>query len=204
MLDLFLKQLAATSWVEWLGMIAGIAGVWQSIKERQMAWPLFIICYCCYVYISFKFGLHAFMGMNLAFIGISCYGWFKWARASQQDNNETLPISNMPKAHWKWVLLFIAASTLGIGWLLQSQSEANIPYLDAFATSCGFTAQWMLSRKYIENWRCWILSDLIYLGLFAMNRSIPSMILFIMFIGLAIKGWRDWQRGVTTSQSEAA
>jgi len=199
MLDTFFSQLANTAPVEWLGMITGILGVWLSIKERVAAWPLFIICYSSYVYISYRFGLQAFMGMNIVFIGISIYGWLKWTgKISQQATSPA--ITRTSKTHWPFVLLFLAASTLGIGWLLSLGAEAKIPYLDAFATSCGFTAQWMLSRKHIETWIFWIITDVIYLAVFAHGQSWPSVILFSTFIILAIKGWKTWQPAVSLKE----
>lgn len=196
MLDQFLNQIAATSWVEWLGMATGMVGVWLSIKEKIAAWPLFILCYGSYVYISYHFGLHAFMGMNVVFIGISVYGWVKWSGRSRGDAPE-LPVSRTAKAHWPFVGLFIILATIAIGWLLAKRGEANLPYLDAFATCCGFTAQWMLSRKQIETWLFWIVTDIIYLGIFLQGQSWPSVILFTVFIGLAIKGWKEWQTSVS-------
>jgi nicotinamide mononucleotide transporter len=51
----------------------------------------------------------------------------------------------------------------------------------------------MLSRKYIENWIFWILADMVYLSFFFNDRIWPSVILFITFIFLAIKGWIEWK-----------
>jgi nicotinamide mononucleotide transporter len=201
-LETFLEQLAATSWVEWLGMVTGIVGVWLSIKEKIAAWPAFIICYGSYVYISYQFGLHAFMGMNIVFIVISFYGWIKW---SKQDESVATRITHTTKSHWPFVVAFMVLGTIGIGWLLGTRGEANLPYLDAFAACCGFTAQWMLSRKQIETWLFWILSDIVYLGLLANAGSWPSVLLFVLFIILAIKGWREWLKQIdhapTTKQS---
>jgi len=196
MLEQFLNQLAGTSWVEWLGMVTGILGVWLSIKEKVAAWIFFIICYSCYVYISYHANLHAFMGMNIVFIGISFYGWTKWAKPSQSDADK-LPIRRTTLAHWPLIGLFIVLTTSGIGWLLDRNGESSLPYLDTFAVSCGFTAQWMLSRKRIETWIFWIITDLIYLGMFLSSQSWPSVILFTVFIGLAIKGWKEWQNSVS-------
>lgn len=204
MLDLFLEQLAQTSWVEWLGMLTGIVGVCFSIKQKSTAWPLFITCYFCYIYISFQYALHAFMGMNLVFIGISLYGWFKWTRPQNKDQLKELPISKTPKKLWPLIIAFLLIGTFGLGYLLNLLDEASLPYLDAFAASCGFTAQWMLSRKHVENWIFWIASDIVYLGLFAINKSIPSMILFTMFIGLAMKGWKDWNKEINPPTAPAA
>lgn len=172
-------------------MAAGITGVWKSIKEKIAAWPLFITCYGCYVYISYQHGLHAFMGMNIVFIAISLYGLWKWSRNPGGQSVE-LPITRTKKAHWPLVGLFLVFGTLGIGWWLGRAGEAKIPYLDAFATSCGFVAQWMLGRKHIETWIFWIISDIVYLSIFLQAQSWPSVILFSVFIVLAVKGWRNW------------
>lgn len=191
MVETLQTQLANTSWVEWLGMLAGISGVWLSIKEKIAAWPLFITCYSCYVYIAYSSGLHAFMGMNIGFIAISLYGFWKWAH-NKQGQVDLLPITRTKKAHWPLVGLFLLVGTVGIGCWLSSWEEAKLPYWDAFATCCGFVAQWMLSRKHIETWIFWILSDIVYLSIFLQAQSWPSVILFSVFIVLAIKGWKAW------------
>jgi nicotinamide mononucleotide transporter len=189
-LGTFLEQLAATRWYEWLGMVAGITGVWLSIKEKIAAWAFFITCYSCYVYISYRSGLHAFMGMNIMFIGISIYGWTKWSR---QDDGVASSVTRTLRAHLWIVLTCIALGTVGIGYLLASTGAANQPYLDAFATCCGFSAQWMLGRKQIETWLFWIISNSVYAGIFISAGLWPSVLLFAVFILLAIKGWREWQ-----------
>ena len=196
----FFDQLAATPPVEWVGMVAGIVGVWLSIKEKILAWPLFITCYGCYVYISYAFGLPALMGMNIVFIGLSVYGWVKWSR--QVGRGEPLHVSRTARHHWPLIGAFIALGTFGLGWVIANYGGANWPYVDALATCCGFTAQWMLGRKQIETWLFWIISDIIYLTLFAMGASWPSVILFGTFIVLAVKGWIDWRKLDRTQRYE--
>ena len=191
MFDQFLQQLASTSWVEWLGMATGMIGVWLSIKEKVAAWPFFIICYSSYVYIGYHFNLHAFIWMNVIFVGISLYGWLKWTR-KVDDTHKPLPLSRTNPKHYPFIALFIICSTLIIGLLLSNLDNARFPYLDALATSSAFTAQWMLSRKKIETWLFWLVTDIIYLGIFASGQLWPSVLLFAVFIVLAIKGWREW------------
>lgn len=192
MLDSIFQQFANTHWVEWLGMTTGIVGVWFSIKEKIIAWPLFITCYGCYVSISYQYGLHAFMGMNIIFICISLYGLWQWSR-DPDGSNDDFPITRTKRGHWPWVGGFLIVGTVAIGSLLDARAASNFPFFDAFATCCGFIAQWMLSRKQMETWIFWILSDLIYLGIFIGQTSWPSIILFSVFILLAVKGWRDWR-----------
>lgn len=180
--------------MEWVGTVTGIAGVWLSIKEKALAWPSFILCYICYVYISYDFGLPALMGMNVLFIGISFYGWAKWRQSGSSEAK--VHISITPRSHWPLVVAFICASTIGLGWLLMLSGGASQPYADAFAASCALTAQWMLSRKHIETWIFWLISDVTYVILFALGGLWPTVVLFTIFTGLAIKGWCDWSQQI--------
>ena len=173
-------------------MAAGILGVWLSIKQKVAAWPLFILCYGCYLYLYFG-NLKAFAGMNAVFILISIYGWIKWAKNPGEPGDE-VPVTRTSQAHWPIIGVVIVVATCGIGWLLSQTNEAKVPYLDALATFCGFTAQWMLSRKHIETWIFWLISDVIYLVLVYQPRAWPTVILFVTFICLAVKGWREWSR----------
>ena len=156
-MDHLLTQLSAISPIDWFAMITGIAGVYLSIKERILAWPFFILCYAAYVYISFRGNYYAFGGMNVIFVFVATYGWFRWSTSSKKGGGE-IRISHLAPAHRWIVAAFICVGTLGLGYLLKSTGEARLPYYDAFATTCTLSAQWMLGRKYIENWIFWILA----------------------------------------------
>lgn len=189
----FFIQLRAISPVDWFAMATGILGVYLSIKEKVFAWPLFISCYVAYVYISFRGNYYAFGGLNIAFVAVASYGWYKWAKPKVKSGDRDVHISHIHAKHRWMVAAFIVLGTMGIGWLLASFDQARLPYYDAFATTCALTAQWMLSRKHIENWLFWILSDIVYLIFFFNDQIWPSVILFTAFIGLAIKGWLEWK-----------
>ncbi|MGB0333864.1 MAG: nicotinamide riboside transporter PnuC [Opitutales bacterium] len=191
-MDTLLNQLGAISPIDWLAMATGITGVYLSIKEKLFAWPLFILCYGCYVYISFRGNYFAFGGMNILFVAIASYGWFKWANA-KRGADERIKVSHLnPRYRWA-VAAFVCLGTFGLGWLLSRTGEARLPYYDAFATCCALSAQWMLSRKHIENWYLWIIADSVWLIFFINDRIWPSVFLFAVFIGLAIKGSLEWK-----------
>lgn len=198
LLDVLWEQLAAIHPVEWVGMFAGMTGVWLSIKERVGAWPLFILCYLAYIFIGFRSGYYAFGIMNVGFIGVAVYGWRQWAGStkSARDAGSSLEISKIPSWHWWLIVPGITAFTFGIGILLAKTGEARLPYYDAFAVSNALIAQWLLSRKRIENWIFWIISDCVYIGLFWNDQLWPSVILFSVFIVLACKGWHEWRQSM--------
>ena len=189
------SQIVATSWIEWLGTVTGVVGVYLSIKEKTVAWLLFISCYASYVYLSIQAELFAALIMNAVFIVISIYGWLSWSRP-KKDTERTRSIGRVPKKRLGYVACFILAGSGALGWALDNYTEAYLPYIDAFATSCAFSAQWMLSQKYIENWLFWIVADIIYICLWGAQGYYVSVGLFGIFIFLAIKGWFEWKQTI--------
>lgn len=179
-------------------MFAGATGVWLSIKEHVSAWPLFILCYLGYIFIGFRSGYYAFGTMNLGFVGIAVYGWYEWsgAIATEKLNGNQSEITRISLRHWCFIITGISVFTVAIGILLAKTGEARLPYFDAFAVGNALTAQWLLTRKYIENWLFWIISDCVYISLFLKDRLWPSVILFGIFIILACKGWYEWNQSM--------
>ena len=195
MLENAWQQVTATSWIEWLGSLAGIIGVYFSIKEKIAAWALFLVCYAVYIYLSYQAELYAAVAMNAFFIVISIYGWLNWSTVLT-TSIASINISKAPKNGLIVALTFIFFGTIGIGGALNIFTSAYMPYLDACALCSSFTAQWMLSRKYVENWFFWILADLIYLGLWLAQGYLVSAILFTIFISLATRGCLEWRRKI--------
>ena len=196
-------QIAEVNPISWFAMVTGIIGVTLSIKERASAWPFFILCYCSYIYLSFIGGYYAFFGMNIAFAIFAIYGWAKWSGLIAKEQETSLEITHLPTTHWKFLAVFIISCTFGVGALLTKTGEAQLPYLDAFAASCGFSAQWMLSRKHIENWIFWVISDCIYILIFIKGQDWPTVILFSVFIILARIGWLDWKKSIQNNRPAA-
>ena len=198
------EQILAISPFEWLGMVTGFIGIWLSIKERVAAWPAFIVCYACYIYISVQYQLHAFTALNAVFIVISAYGWIHWSRSSASTQSEAQKPTLTTKRALYAILVICLLSALTLSQILLSTDGAQFPYWDALACSLALVAQWLLSRKKAETWLFWILSDLIYVGIFFHNQAWPSVILFTGFIVLAIKGWKDWNHQITDNNTSAA
>ena len=144
MIEYIWNQLNSVPLVEWLGMLTGVTGVYLSIKEKLLAWPFFILCYASYVYLSWQATLYSNLLLNIVFIFISIYGWLNWSNASK-ERTPKVHIETIPRPLLIRCILFICCFSLILGRLLDHYSQAYLPYLDAFATSCAFVAQLMLS-----------------------------------------------------------
>ena len=197
-MDTIFSQIAATPLIEWVATAAGLVGVYLSIKERILAWPFFIVCYGLYVSIAFEATLYAATVFNAGFIPISIYGWRRWyvskkSRAEEGEGSGAWAVSHLTRAQGVAVLAIVAAGTLAFGALLLRFTEGAFPFLDAFATTLSFSAQWMLSRKHLENWLAWMVADLVFALLWGMQGYWLTVFMFLVFALLSMKGYFEWR-----------
>ena len=54
----------------------------------------------------------------------------------------------------------------------------------------------MTTRKWVENWWIWIGVDVVYVGMYTSQRLYPTSVLYTVFLGLAVLGWREWRRSM--------
>ena len=54
--------------------------------------------------------------------------------------------------------------------------------------------QWLLGRKYVENWPVWIVVNVVSTALFAYKGLWLTVVLYGVFVALSVVGWRAWQR----------
>jgi nicotinamide mononucleotide transporter len=63
-------------------------------------------------------------------------------------------------------------------------------------------AQFMTTRKWIENWYVWLAVDTIYVGMYASQGLYPTAALYAAFLGLAILGLIEWRRSLQVPSVE--
>ena len=77
---------------------------------------------------------------------------------------------------------------------MHTYTNAALPWLDAMLTAFSLVGQFWQNRRHIAAWWMWIAVDVIYIGMFANKQLFVTALLYIGFVGLAVKGLRDWRR----------
>jgi nicotinamide mononucleotide transporter len=96
--------------------------------------------------------------------------------------------------------LWLAGAGLGgaaiLGGWLAFRTDAALPWVDATTTSFSLVAQFMQTRKWIENWLVWIVVDLVYVAMYVSQGLVLTSVLSAIYLGLAVIGWREWRRSL--------
>ena len=61
-------------------------------------------------------------------------------------------------------------------------------------TAASVLGQWLLGRKYVENWPTWIVVNVVSVALFAYKGLWLTVVLYGVFIAMSFAGWRAWRR----------
>ena len=92
------------------------------------------------------------------------------------------------------VVAFIA------GWLFDTFTGQESPYIDAFTTVFSLAATFMVTRRVLENWLYWIVIDIFSVYLYS-GRGYELMGLQMMlFTVLALIGYFSWRKELKFQQ----
>ena len=84
------------------------------------------------------------------------------------------------------LLLFLvtALSTAAMTFVLHRFTDSQVPLWDGVTTALSLTAQYMLSRKLLENWWVWMTADVIYILLYCYKSLYLTGILYAVFFAM--------------------
>ncbi len=184
------------NWLENLGILTTLICVWMNTKQNIWGWFWGIICCSIYAYIFWQANLYSDMELQGVYVALSAYGWYQWKFGGKQETY--LPVSNTPRMQWYIAVSLGAVFALVSGYLHQNLTDASLPYADATLTGISLVAQWMMARKYIENWILWIIANVGYIMLYMQKSLYSTSFLYVLLLLLAVKGYVDWKKTVRT------
>jgi nicotinamide mononucleotide transporter len=203
-LDQFLEQLIngikQTGLLEFVGVFAGIVGVWFNRKEKIIGYPIGLINTIIYIYLSIKGHLLGEASVNLYYTVMSIYGWVLWSRKDQIKHEAVLRITKSNTKEWMIQLIFFGAFYLAIffslTWAKQAFAPEAIPWADAFASATAYTGMWLMARKKLENWIWWIATNIASIPLYFIKGYVFTSVQFVVLLILAVAGFISWKKKV--------
>lgn len=176
----------------------GALAVYLAARENIWNWPTAIINVSLYTIVFFQSRLYADMGLQVVYLALSIYGWYHWLHGGAQRTE--LKVSRASLRLLIILALLVAAGSYTLGSTLASRTDAAIPYLDSALTVASLAAQWLMTRKVLENWLLWIALDIVYVPMFFARGLPATALLYSVFLVLAVLGFISWRRSYLTTQ----
>ena len=194
-------QAFGMSTVEWIAVAFGIVSVYLSVRENIWSWPTAIVNVSLYVYIFLHARLYGDMGLQVFYICISFYGWWNWLYGG--ENRTELHVTRLSRRAAMLLPFVFVAGAAVLGTALRHFTNAALPYADASLTVASLVAQYLMTRKVLENWAIWVAADVGYIAMYIYKDLYPTAFLYAVFLVLAVMGYVQWQRSLTAHPQPA-
>jgi nicotinamide mononucleotide transporter len=198
-LQQFITDMAHTKWYEYIAVFAGIASVWYSRKENILVFPTGLLNTIIYIYISFDGKLLGEATVNFYYTIMSIVGWYMWSKKDTKHEN-ILHISLSTKKEWLYQLLFFGAFYAVIFYALTYFKtmffDGVIPWADALASASAFTGMWLMTKKKVESWYWWIVTNIASIPLYFVKHYVFTSVYYVVLLIMAVFGLIEWMRKI--------
>ena len=200
-----LQALELTSWWEVPAVVLAILYLVLAARENIWCWGAAFISTAIYIYVFFDVNLFLESALQIYYLGMAVYGWYQWRQPT--DQSATLPISTWSLKKHVVVIAVTGSIVVTSGYLLSKNTEAALPYVDAFTTWYAVVTTYMVTRKILENWGYWFVIDSVSVYLYYSRGLYLTALLFIAYLVIIVFGYVKWkkeydQANVQTSREE--
>lgn len=188
----FLSGMFGTRAVEIAAALLGFVNVVLIVRRTIWNYPFGIIMVILYAWIFWDYRLYAEAGLQAYFLVIQCFGWWWWLNGRGGDGR--IIVLRAPALEIGTCIATAAVVALMLGWALAHYTDADLPYWDATVAALSVVAQYLLARRRLESWLVWIVVDVLAIGIYLTKGLYPTVMLYVLFLGLATSGWVVWLR----------
>jgi len=186
------------TWVEAIAFVLAVAMVVFNIRVNPLGWPLAIVSSLLYFALFWNSRLYGDASLQIFFALVALWGWWQWLRGHQADGSALRVRALGPRGR------LVSLGLLALAWpatglFLRRYTDTDVPWCDAFATAASVLGQWLLGRKYVENWPTWVVVNVVSVALFAYKGLWLTVVLYGVFVAMSFAGWRAWRRMATAA-----
>jgi nicotinamide mononucleotide transporter len=184
---------APTSWLEVIAASLALAMVGCNMREIHWGWPLAIVSSLLYVAVFAQARIYGDASLQVFFAVVASWGWLQWLRGHRADGS-TLRVARLTPRGIALALLACAVAWPLVAVFLQRFTDSDVPWWDGFATGLSLVGQFLLGRKFVENWLVWLAVNTVSVGLFIHKGLWLTVGLYTVFALLSVAGYLAWRR----------
>jgi nicotinamide mononucleotide transporter len=187
-----IEQARNTAPAEAIAAVLGLAYLLLAVKRNLLCWLCAFISTAIYLVLFAKAALYMQSALQVFYLVMAVYGFIDWKNGRTEEAG--VLIRTWTLQQHLLAALGVGVATVINGWLLAGHTDSVAPYLDSFVTWASVITTWMVARRVLENWLYWILVDGIAAYLYFTQGLLATTALFVIYIGIVIRGYFVWRR----------
>ncbi len=189
-LNTIVSQFQQNSLLELTAVVFAVAYLLLAVKDNVLCWSAALVSTAIFLFIFWQVKLYMESGLQIYYIVMACYGWYQWTRAG--PNEGALTVSSWSLQNHVIAVLVILTATFFSGYILDTGSDARLPFLDSFTTWASIVTTYMVAKKILENWIYWLVIDSVSIYLYLDRELYFTSMLFVVYIIIIFFGWFSW------------
>lgn len=183
---------APASWLELVAAVLALVMVGCNMRELHWGWPLAAVSSLMYVGVFAGSRIYGDAALQIFFAVMALWGWTQWLRGHRADGG-SLQVARLSRRGL--ALSAVAAALLWptLAFFLSRFTNSDVPWLDGFVTALSVVGQFLLARKFIENWGVWLAVNVVSIGLFIHKGLWLTVALYLIFAVLSVIGYIAWR-----------
>jgi nicotinamide mononucleotide transporter len=191
----FLGAMFGARLIEVIAAACGLVCVVLIIRRSLWNYPFGIAMVILYAWIFYDVRLYSDALLQVFFLIVQLFGVYWWLNGRAGDGR-VRPVRLPASAMIVWAAGAALASA-ALGYVMATRTDADLPYWDAVTTVLSMVAQYLMARRYLQNWLVWIVVDVLAIGIYWTKGLTPTAALYAVFLALAIAGYFSWRRAMT-------
>jgi len=185
-----------TSPWEITAVLLAVAYLVLAIRQNPWCWAAAVASTAIYLVLLYRASLYMESALQIFYLAMAVYGWWCWTRGGERRGSEPAPlaVSTWPLRRHVVAIVSILALSLISGAVLQTYTNAALPFLDSFTTWGAIVTTYLVARKILENWFYWFVIDSVSVYLYASRELYLTAGLFLLYLVLVVVGYRAWRR----------
>lgn len=194
----FLGAMLGTRVIEIAAVLLGVVNVLLIMRRTIWNYPFGIGMVVLYAWIFFEHRLYSDALLQVFYLVIQVFGIFWWLGARDRTGRvEVVSIAPMTLALSAGAA---AVGSIGLGTFMAERTDADLPYWDATTTILSVIAQTLMMRRIVESWLVWIVVDVLSIGIYIAKSLVPTAVLYMIFLGLAVRGFVVWRNALRSGE----
>lgn len=200
-LNLMADEFLRNSLLELIAVVFAIAYLVLAVKENILCWYAAAISTLIFLTIFWEVKLYMESGLQVYYLAMAVFGWYQWRNGN--DESKSLQVTMWSLNKHLVALGLIALLSFVSGYLLNSGTDAQLPYLDSFTTWGSVVATFMVTRKVLENWIYFLVIDSVSIYLYVDRELYFTSFLFAAYIVIIFFGWFSWSASYQQGKKSA-
>ena len=174
-----------------VAVVAAIAYLLLAIRQNIWCWLCAAVSTAIYVYLFVVAKLYMESVLNLFYFAMAIYGWYVWSSGRAGDGD--LPVTTWPiRMHVRAVLAIAIVASVN-GFLLDTYTDAEFPYIDSMTTWSAIWTTFLVARKVFENWWYWLVIDVASVYIYWSRELELTALLFVIYVVIIPFGMVSWR-----------